>query len=465
MINHSVLYCLIFLEGYIVLSIELLAIRLLIPFVGGGIEVISIIISSILLPLACGYYYAGNLGSKQRHLSIRRILLRNLFVALIFCTLGLSYIIQSLFFLSIDLIGIKNHILQTVIFSMLFLVLPTFLLGQIIPLVSNYFNTQKLGVVAGRILFFSTTGSFAGSILTTVVLMMIIGVNNTVILVMGLMLLLIIMLSRRIYNLTVIYSIIVCAIGVMLNHTSVFRNANIVSNNAYNMISITHDEINDISNMYINHSNSSRFSSENANKFKYIAYIEDNFIKPILAGKQKRILVIGAGGFTLGYEDNKNLYSFVDIDPDLKKVAEEHFLPHKMGPNKKFISISARSFLRKNIDKFDLVILDVYSHAISVPQECLTKEYFEQVKNIIAEDGILVANVIAQPNFKDKYSLRVHNTLSSVFNPHSRQIIQNFDPWDKNNSRATNNVYIYFNNKEIDNQIYTDNKNTAAIDK
>lgn len=53
------LFTIIVLEGYVVLSSELLAIRQTIPFAGSGTDTISIIIAAVLMPLAFGYYAAG----------------------------------------------------------------------------------------------------------------------------------------------------------------------------------------------------------------------------------------------------------------------------------------------------------------------------------------------------------------------------------------------------------------------
>lgn len=75
------LFTLIILEGYVVLSSELIAIRLNLPFVGSGTDTISIIIAAILMPLAFGYHAGGRFkpgnhiifpGFKN-HINIREI--------------------------------------------------------------------------------------------------------------------------------------------------------------------------------------------------------------------------------------------------------------------------------------------------------------------------------------------------------------------------------------------------------
>ena len=68
-----------------------------------------------------------------------------------------------------------------------------------------------------------------------------------------------------------------------------------------------------------------------AKTYVYIDYINKHFIKPTLNDKKVySILVIGAGGFTLGYDDTKNDYTYIDIDGSLKDIAEDHLLKQKL---------------------------------------------------------------------------------------------------------------------------------------
>ena len=69
--------------------------------------------------------------------------------------------------------------------------------------------------------------------------------------------------------------------------------------------------------------------------FPYIRYIEENFLATIPAGEKKQILVLGAGGFTLGRDDDVNNYTYVDVDKTLLPLSEKYFLNKKLGGNKK----------------------------------------------------------------------------------------------------------------------------------
>ena len=134
----------IIIEGYVVLVSEIIAIRLLISFVGSDTPIVAIIISAVLLPMAFGYYNGGQLYKKISRnnltVQIRDILIRNAIIASVFLCFGLSYIVIEAFFGQLDNIGIESRITQTAIYSFIFLVTPIYLLAQTTPLISNYFK-------------------------------------------------------------------------------------------------------------------------------------------------------------------------------------------------------------------------------------------------------------------------------------------------------------------------------------
>lgn len=485
MFNRTVLlFFIIFLEGYVVLATELLSIRLLIPFVGSGTEVIAIIISAVLLPLAFGYHWGGNFAERQRRrllrnplryrTTIRRKMIENLMVSLVVLTFGLSYIVHEMLFGMLHALHIQSIVLQTTVFCLLFVVYPTFLLGQTVPLVSHYFAKKQLSKMTGRMLAFSTTGSFAGSVFTTVVLMMTIGVHNSVILVLACIVLMIFLLDRKI-GFRHLVVLAVFGMGYSMNNSDVMRELEVVSNNAYNIVQVYPQQDNGTI-FSVNRSNSSRYTEDRSKMFAYLRHIEDNIISRMDGDEPKHILVIGAGGFTIGLDDDTNHYTFIDIDPDLQKVAEETFLPEKLGPNKRFIPMSARAFLTQNSEKFDLIILDAYTNTISIPLECTTQEFFQSVKTDLAEGGIVVANIISRPDFSDAFTVRMHNTFSSVFPLFTRQVVQDYNAWTGEIGSAgqetrekhyyANILYVYYDGEFVEERgIYTDDKTTYSSDK
>src|SRR5215210_3771234 len=96
------------LEGYVVLAVELLAIRQLTPYVGNATDTVAIVIAAVLLPLAFGYEAGGRSGlDAGDEAGVRRRLTRNLLIAALILGLGLSHPSLVAFF---EAIGVTHRL-------------------------------------------------------------------------------------------------------------------------------------------------------------------------------------------------------------------------------------------------------------------------------------------------------------------------------------------------------------------
>lgn len=447
-------------EGYILLSTELLAIRLSIPFVGSGTDTISIIIAAVLLPLAFGYYQGG-----QSKRAPRRKLASNFLIALAFLTAGLSYVVVDLFFTTVRNTGILDRRILTALYAALFIAAPVFLLGQTIPLASHYFKKHILSEVTGKILFYSTLGSFLGATFSTLVLMAYAGVHVTV--TLSLVLLALLYLSFTKWNIGAQSALVVLllALGAFLNSGWMMDRFNIVSNNPYNTV-VTFEK-DDKRFLFTNSSASSMYTAD-GHKFPYIEAIEKFALGPIWNAKTPHdILVVGAGGFTLGHEDYSNHYDFVDIDKTLKEIAERDILKEKIPPNHKFHDADIRGFLNTTDKKYDVIVLDAYSGKYTLPEHLLTIEFFEQVKTHLKDKGVLAANFIFTPSFTSPFARNLDHTFRSVY-PSAMTYVLNekYDLWNEVPDYESQVLYFY-KNREDDGipKIYSDMKNSAYADR
>lgn len=464
------LFFIIFVEGYAVLSTELLAIRQLIPFTGEGTDTVSIIIAGVLMPLACGYYAGGNFrpGGKGLRGTVRGRLSVNLAVAAVMLSFGLSYASLFWFFETLYYyLPWYNRIFSASIYALLFLVYPIYLLGQTVPLISNYFHRRHLSAVTGRILFFSTAGSFTGSIICTLVLMALAGVHNAVIVTIGCLTLLCLLVSKRKLSWPPVAAIASLAVVFFLNSPAMMKKNDIVADNVYNLVQIEDDLLQNVRIMHLNHTDSSIVSTESDNPvFPYFEFIENYFIAPLKreGTETHDILVIGAGGFAIGRTDNKNNYTYVDIDPDLKDISEILFLKEKLGENKKFAALPARAFLQQDTNKYDLIILDIFSGPSLSPEHLVTHEFFEQVKNHLKEGGAMAGNYVASGSYQDEFSQRLDNTLRAVFPRLGRHLFRPVITGD--NAQDWGNVgYYYIHRTDTAQDIYTDDLNRSFYDK
>lgn len=479
------LFAVILLEGYVVLASELLAIRLVLPWIGTGTDVIAIIIAAVLLPLALGYHFGGTFRKRCRekglgYVSVRRKLLSNVIRSTLILCIGLSYILLEVFFDTLNMLGIEQRLLQLTIYVSIFLVYPVFLLGQTIPLVSHYFSSSTLSEMTGKMLCFSTLGSFLGSVFSTVVLMAVIGVHYTaafIIFVLAVLIFLLVKKNQFTYMATAVGAVVFMFAA---NSGDQMRSLGIVSNNGYNTVQVRNyakDE--EARLMMLNNNLSSSYKPGEGSIFNYAKLIDKHYLKPIAqAEPKKRILVLGAAGFTIGAFDNHNDYVFVDVDPDLQKAAEDHLLQHKLEENKKFAVIDARAYVHqaaKRGDLYDMIVMDTFKAGYAMPEHLLTREYFLDVKAALKPGGFMIMNAIASAHFEDAYTRRLDNTLRSVF-PHLVRTVmlglgEDYSGWDSTKVGRgiykTNAIYIYRNNPDGDKDmaIYTDDKNTYFLDK
>lgn len=471
-LNHVfLLYVIILIEGYVVLSAELLAMRQTIAYVGSGTDTVSIIIAAVLMPLAFGYQHGGRFKQGvyfDKYVTIRKKLISNILIASMILLPGMCYLSIMFFFVGLDNLGLTDRILQTSLYCLVFIVGPVYLLGQTIPLVSNYFSKQNLSLITGKMLCFSTLGSFMGAVFSTLVLMSTIGVNNTAAILFVLLAILVILLSKKKMSPNVLVMVTIAAAALTMNSNHVLSSIGMVKSNKYNDLIVIVDKETGDRSLYMNGNDSSKYNDKKE-KHHYVEYAEKITLAPILDTSKppKEILVVGAGAFTFGSEDLHNHYTYVDLDGDLKEVGEEHILKHKLENNKEFVVMDIRAYLRSTDKKFDLVFLDAYLGGLSIPESLVTKEFFEQLKASMNDKAVLITNFIISGNFKSKFSRSIDNTFRAVFPHVSRYaVLEQYDVWEDSETNAANVSYIYKHENDYDmGNIYTDDKNTVFLEK
>ncbi len=445
----------ILLEGFVTISLEILAIRQLIPFVGNSVIITGLIIGIFLLCLAYGY----QAGGRQRE-NLSFILRRNFWIAGIGIGLGLSYVFIDCFFgfvqgvLHLPLVG-------TLVLYLCLIIAPiVYFLGQTVPITMHLLDAHdSAGRLGGKVLHLSTLGSFLGSILTAVVLMSFVGVAWTVIVNVLMLMFLILMLSERkhaLFHLALLTVLLIFTYCVNRGFEAVL----FVKTTPYANYSVLPDTLSPESDergtlLSINGSSSS-FLDQNKQGFAYIEFIKTVLFQQLKL-QNKQILVLGAGGFTLSAENTYgNSFTYVDIDPAIYPVVKQNFLKTINGA---FVAADARQYVKAHPDTYDVIVSDPYSNPAVIPSQLLTLDYFKSLKAALKPEGIAVFNVIAPPLLNTAYGERVDNTLRAAFG-HCTVNALNYTETGR-----ANLIYICQNNPDADTQtIYTDDLNRASID-
>lgn len=452
--KQSLLFAIILLEGFVTISLEILTMRQLIPVVGASVIVTSLIIGVFLLFLAYGYRQGG--CYEKNYVAILK---KNFTCVAIGLGIGLSYLFIESFFSTA-----QRYLGQSVFIPLtLYLLLVTaplvYLLGQTVPITFNLFKQgeHSIGALSGKVLHVSTLGSFLGAVLTSLLLMNYLGVAWTVFINFAVLACLVLLLSH--YQQDALRLLILLVAGIVIYGLNIkVEQQSFVLTNSYanyriiNNFELTPNQKGKL--LDINDSSSSFLDSHNT-AFPYVEFIK-KILFDDLQLTHKQILVLGAGGFTLSANnDRENTFTYVDIDPQIKAVAEKYFIDPIRG---KFVADDARHYLAATTQRYDVVVVDVYSNRMSIPMHLVTRDYFLQVQNVLQPNGIVIVNLIAHPMLDDPYSKRMDNTIRSVFS--SCMVMP-----AAYTARLTNILYVCRRTTAAEDQnIYTDNLNRSTLD-
>ena len=448
---------LIFLNGYISLSLELVVLRQLSFWVGSSAVITSIIMGTFLGFMSLGYFMGES--KKIASKNIRNILCASFLIIAALALFAASFPFVLKYFIWLYQWGMTSSVIQTFIYSFVFLSVGPFLFGFNTTLLSRCLHRYNTNYT-GSIMAWDTIGSVLGSLLTTLILMPFVGVNNTVMLIVLLASVAAIITRPRWW--TILISIAIMVPTFMVNNNTVQRDRyGILVNNANSTISVLQNG--DTRILSMNGLPMSVYNSRSGSMAEYIDYINNNFIYTMPRDRVRRILVLGAGGFTAGLDDTYNEYTFVDIEHTLQDVSERYFLGRPLTDNKKFVVQDASQFLKNTAEQYDMILIDVYSNSFQVPEGFITAEFMQRAKSRVAPGGILLMNVITSMSFQDKYAQVFDNTFHTVF-PYNtqRQVIGFVNPWAPDS--IANIIYIWYN-RENDGRIYTINKTPVIYDR
>lgn len=171
----SNLAAIFFISGFSALIYQVSWQRLL--FTGFGVDLTSItlIISVFMMGLGVGAFFGGRIADKFSSKII-----------LIFCVVELFIGMFGLvsYYLILGLQSVLVHVSLPVlsVFTFLLLLLPTFLMGLTLPLLTGYFNQfiDNIGQSIGTLYFYNTLGAAIGALATGFILFNYLTLSQTI---------------------------------------------------------------------------------------------------------------------------------------------------------------------------------------------------------------------------------------------------------------------------------------------
>jgi len=435
------LFLIVFIEGFCSLGAEVLALRQLIPQVGSSIVVTAPTIGFFLLALALGYASGGRIAA-----AFETVVARNFLIAAVLAAAGLAGgSVDALF------AHLAPAPLAYAVFIGGVLCPIAWLLGQTVPALTNLMRHERAGEKAGLALYWSTLGSFLGSLLLSLVVMQWLGVSAAVVLVALLLFAGALLLCPQARMAMAV------AAGLALTAFANQRSG-VLAETAYATYAVDAVELAgtvDARAFRVNNSLSSLLDASQPPVYaRYIRRMRQILLDE-LGFSGREILVLGAGGFTLSHEETKNRYTYVDIDPAIRELAERHFLNGRIRGE--FVADDARRYVKESTRRFDAVVVDVYSARMAIPAHLVTQEFWAASRRVLKDDGVMLANLIVDGRLATPYARNLLATIESVYGRCGVEVLHRGQP-------ASNVVVACQRGEPALPTLYRDERNRADSD-
>jgi spermidine synthase len=150
-------------------------------------------------------------------------------------------------------------------------------------------------------------------------------------------------------------------------------------------------------------------------------YVRMTFAGLLLNPEPASVLVVGLGGGTiptvLSQLFPEAVIDVVEIDEAVRRVARDYF-DFVESDNVKVIVRDARVYIKRagiQKRKYDMIILDAFTGDY-IPEHLTTMEFLEEVKALLNEDGVLVANTFSTSKLYHHESVTYYNVFGDFFN-------------------------------------------------
>lgn len=460
--KNLIVYIIAFLEWFTTLAVEVFAIRKAVPLVWNNIVITSIILWIIILALSLWYYFWWIYSQNLDPVALSKKLRNNLLIsALYYCFI--SFLFENILLEKL-IAYFDNYVLAVFIMALILFFIPVYLASQTVPLLTEIHKGEWKWITTGKILFYSTLGSFLWSIVPVIVLLPFLGLAKSIFVIWFLLCICAFALQFCFiwwFN----YFLFLISWGIVWLFFTINTNAADQFETLYQNILIYNSWNYRV--MSLDGSFSSAIDMDTwLSPFNYIkeALSLTEQVKP------KSILVLWAAWFTYPQSIASSSWletlDVVDIDGALYDIAQNNFYKKPLDKKINFIPQSGRYFINECIrkwKKYDLIFVDVYNGKMNIPSEFLTKEYFDSLNKIW---DVVISNIILDPLFRKDFS---KNLLNTIFLSNSQIFYKNvsLESWEFANFLFSNKKFTAFGSIPYNDgfSYYTDDKNDIEKDK
>lgn len=412
----------VFICGASVMVVEIVGSRLLAPYVGGSLIVWTTLIGIIMAALSAGYWLGGRLADRAATFSIFGWLI---FLAAVLVGMlpWLNQLSRGLSGLLLPQFGLST---TAIIISCFLFVLPGIVLGMISPYALRLalHTIEAAGRTAGSLYALSTIGSIVGTFIAGFWLIPALGSIKTLA-VVSIVLVLTSCLFWR-FKAAFILLVFLTNAGIIFLYPQIFRaypQALEDIESSYNRLFIipavdartNRPTINIMTGPRI--AQSGRFTDADDDLvYEYTKFfrLADDVNLNINRG-----LMIGAGAYTVPKDFLKRhpqaSLDVVEIDPLYTDIARRYF---NLADDERMhiYHEDARIFLNNERNAYDVVYIDAFNGAGSVPFHLTTQEAVRRLQMNMADNGVVVVNLIGSIRGVGSDFIRAeYATYQSVF--------------------------------------------------
>ena len=413
----------VFLSGALTMMLELIAARVLSPYVGSSNLIWTTIIGIMLTSMSIGYWFGGKMADKNKENDIK-ILSNYLLISAI-----ATSIIPILEVVFIDVLSqlSNNLIFVAIICATVTFGIPSFLLATVSPIAVKIKNNSMdhIGATSGKISSLSTIGSIFGTFFAGFILIPNLGVRNIILGCSILLWILSVYLfnkkDKKYYMLMIVELLIIIGLNLLGGYLFQVSNPEITRDvdSEYSRIWVTNLNVgeNTYKTLQVDTGLESYINQETGEMGATYLYYYDLF--EYYNKESNDALMIGGAAYTypmhyLKKYENKTI-DVVEIDKKMTQIAEEEFGLDKNNPNLGLITQDGRSYLNYNEKKYDTVFIDAFK-GLNAPFELTTYEAMQKVYDSLNDNGTVITNIISAVEGDDADFIKYeYSTYKAIF--------------------------------------------------
>ncbi len=423
------LYATTFICGMAVMAVELSASRLMAPYYGSSMITWTVLIGLVMIALSLGNFLGGRLADRPgtEDSLFLMIWVASVWIALI--PLVGRFLITGSFFL-LALVFPDSLLVAGTVFSCLTIFgVPCLLLGAATPCLIKLClpDLDRTGRVAGELYALSTVGSIVGTFVPTFLTIPLLGTARTFLLfAVVLNLVADVHYLRRAVRRKRMAAVTLVLVGLLLaplpTSFAFWKDPVFEGESLYNYLQVTRTEAGGLAlSTHVEIGHQSVFYPHHELSGSYWEYaLAAALLRPGFApGHPWDGLILGFGAGTFARQARHFLpgarLTGVEIDGEIVRLGHRFF---DLATDAARVAVDdARAFLRRpDPTRYDVVLLDAFQD-VTVPFHLSTREFFAEVADRMASDGVLVTNVNLRFEGRDGLLDHLAQTMRTAF-PH-----------------------------------------------